>query len=210
MMQRTPPVVKYIVIINVIMFLLFAFTEQMMDSRIMLRYFALFYFRSELFMPHQLITHMFMHGGPFHILFNMLIVWMFGKLLEGIWGSPRFLVFYTVTGLGAALVHMLVMHIQVLHADPATVIQIASTPVIGASGAVFGLLMAFGMTFPNARLMLLFPPMPIRGKYIAVFALVFGVLMDFRGNVAHFAHLGGMIFAFILMKIWGTKRHDLF
>jgi len=235
----TPPVVKNLLIINGLMFLgLWAFESAFgIDLN---RVLGLFYFKSPYFHPYQIITHMFMHGSLSHLFFNMFALWMFGRVLEQVWGSQRFLIYYFVTGLGAAFLHMFVNHLmlassikQVIDAygidnfTDENVRQLLNTgnllaqkvgiglyvPVVGASGAVFGLLLAFGMLFPNTQLMLLFPPIPIRAKY---FVMGYGAIELYLGltqpgsNVAHFAHLGGMLFGFILLKYWKTNSSNFY
>lgn len=235
----TPPVVKNLIIINVLMFLaLYGFDAAFgVDLN---RVLGLYYFNSPYFQPFQVVTHMFMHGSPTHIFFNMFALWMFGKVLESVWGSKKFLIYYFITGLGAATLHNLVMHLELAGAireakmafgidnfTPAVVEQLISSnnplatkvglgmwiPTVGASGAVFGVLLAFGMLFPNTQLFLLFPPIPIRAKYFVigygVLELVLGITQP-GSNVAHFAHLGGMLFGFILIKMWNRNRTDFY
>jgi len=150
------------------------------------------------FLPWQLFTYGFLHGGLTHLFFNMFALWMFGGTLEETWGSRRFLTYYLVCVVGAGLVQLLVMTLAVNHGGPAY-------PTVGASGGVFGLLLAFGLLFPNVRLMLIFPPIPMRAR---TFVVVYGLLELFLGvtgtqqGVAHFAHLGGMAFGFLLLQQW--------
>lgn len=198
-------------------------------------------------MPHQLITYMFMHSyaglSLGHIFFNMFALFMFGVMLERVWGSKRFLQYYLITGIGAGLIQMLVYYIRISAVqkglDQATLDEIykegwsilqqgknysnpilsqlnlmINTSTIGASGAVFGILLAFGMLFPNTQLMLLFPPIPIKAKY---FVIGYGVIELFAGvanrsgdNVAHFAHLGGMLFGFFLIRYWNKNTKNFF
>lgn len=232
-MGQIPKIVKNLLILNIVVFILTMIgkSSQRYDLNNIL---ALYFPLSENFQPFQLITYMFMHGSIGHIFFNMFALWMFGRVLEGVWGEKRFFIYFMVTGIGAALFQITVNYIRFLilknQISPelfaevmekgADILQsnknysnevlgklnlLINIPTVGASGAIFGILMAFGMMFPDARLMLLFPPIPIRGKYIAIFALVAGMLFDFRGNVAHFAHLGGMVFGYILIKYWKRK-----
>lgn len=236
-----PPVVKNLIIINAIMLLATWLTSNVLPESLT-RYLGLFYFESENFRPHQILTHMFMHADIMHLFFNMFALWMFGRILEQVWGSQRFFLYYFVTGIGAVILHSLVTYIEVssvksnltseqlsyvlnegaslwqqgkTFADPqmAKLNALINTPTVGASGAVFGVLLAFGMLFPNTQLMLLFPPIPIKAKY---FVIGYGVIELFMGvsnfqfdNVAHFAHLGGMLFGFILIKYW-QRRKDIF
>ena len=164
----------------------------------MYQWFALFPIGSPLFRWWQFVTHMFMHGNFAHIFFNMWSLFVFGPLLERLWGSKKFLIFYFVCGLGAALCHELVLMTQPL----------SNIPTVGASGAIYGLLLGFGMLYPNYVLTLVFPPVSLKAKwFVIIFAaieLVTGVLGT-RDGVAHFAHLGGMLFGLILILIWKKK-----
>ncbi len=205
-----PPVVKNLLLINVIMYLITVIT-----GNFMYEHFALFYFKSPFFKPYQLVTHMFMHGGFTHILFNMYTLFIFGTVLERVWGSRKFLFYYFVTGIGAALIHLGVMWLQLqgyiadLQAGDliakANIQALLTTPTVGASGAIYGLLLAYGMLFPNNEMQLIIPPVALKAKW---FVLIFGALelllgLSGRGgDVAHFAHLGGMIFGFFLILYW--------
>ncbi|MFV0555488.1 MAG: rhomboid family intramembrane serine protease [Mangrovibacterium sp.] len=237
--QQTPLVVKNIIIINVLMFVLsFVFSLKNINLNQLL---GLYYIGSSNFRPFQVVTHMFMHGGLTHIFFNMYALWMFGRVLESVWGPKRFFIFYFVTGIGAAILHMLAMHVEFMSLasdmdarsvhmvlrEGADVISrgqnytdsalaqlnlLLCTPTVGASGAVFGVLLGFGMLFPNTQLMLIIPPMPIKAKY---FVMIYGALELFLGftnsggNVAHFAHVGGMIFGYFMIRHW-NKRSNTF
>lgn len=171
----------------------------------------------------QLVTYMFMHANFSHIFFNMFAVYMFGRVLESVWGQKRFLIYYIVTGIGAGLIQELTWMIDlrdVLSAPQEMVNigggQILTKPefynlfvTIGASGAVFGILLAFGMLFPNVPLYIMFVPIPIKAKY---FVILYGLIeltmgvASFRGDsVAHFAHLGGMLFGYLLIRYWRKK-----
>ena len=198
--RMTTPVVKRLIIINVIVWVFTKFT-----GNLMYEYMSLFYVGSPLFHPYQIITHLFMHGDFFHIFFNMYTLWLFGCILENMWGSRKFLLYYFVTGLGAAGLHELVMYIQSTGMDSQALVLLNSTPTVGASGAIFGLLIAYGMLFPNNVLTLIFPPVSLKAKYfVLIFAgieLFFGVA-GIGGNVAHFAHLGGALFGWLLMLYW--------
>ena len=174
------------------------------------------------FRPYQLVTYMFMHGGFTHILFNMYAVWVFGSILERVWGSSRFLLFYIVTGVGAGLVQELVQYLYYsmnlaqyaqVNMGGGLIVPMAEYlnlwTTVGASGAVYGILLAFAMTFPNEQLFMIPFPFPIKAKY---FVMIFGALELFTGlsnnvgdNVAHFAHLGGMIFGIVLILYWRKK-----
>ena len=222
--SELPEVVKNLLIINGLFFLATISLDNFgLD---LVKIFGLHQFQSPEFRPHQIITHLFMHGDFTHLFFNMFALWMFGKILENVWGAKRFLTFYIVTGIGAAFVHLLISQYQILSIsnqipemvnlaiegryNPSIPIskkltQLIITPTVGASGAVFGLLLAFGMLFPNTLLYIYFA-IPIKAKY---FVLAYGVLELYSGisnnpadNVAHFAHLGGMIFGYFLIKYW--------
>lgn len=230
-----PPVVKNLLIINGLFFLA-TMTLGSSFNIDLVRWLGLHAFESPNFQPIQLVSHMFMHGGFTHILFNMFALWMFGSTLENYWGGKRFLVYYMMTGLGAAAMQLAVNETQIFLAaaemtaqqvqlveeeglallmtsrnyiDPAmaTYNQLINTPMVGASGAVFGLLLAFGMSFPNAIIYLYFA-IPIKAKYFVImyglFELYSGV-SNSGGNIAHFAHLGGMVFGFFLILYW--RKH---
>lgn len=262
----TPPVVKNLIIINVIMLVAAWGLERSLGIDLN-RYLGLFYFESEYFKPYQIVTHMFMHGGLTHLFFNMFALWMFGRILEQVWGAKRFLIYYFVTGLGAAALHTFVNYIQISNIQSAATAMLntpspeafasfvtkyfpeyysliydkvlgawfsnpdssqlimdaenytrqlievqMNIPTVGASGAVYGVLLAFGMLFPNTIIMLLIPPIPIKAKWLVI---IYGGLELWLGltqpgsNVAHFAHLGGMIFGFFLIRYW-NKRKDMF
>jgi membrane associated rhomboid family serine protease len=226
-----PPVIKNLLIINFLMFMGTTVFSGMGFNLVKLL--ALYFPTSPHFMPHQLVTHMFMHGDFGHVFFNMFALWIFGTALENIWGGKRFLIFYMVTGLGASLVHMGVNAIQyydaINHLTPELMSlvekegysvmmsgqaykneylnlynQMLNVPTLGASGAVFGILLAFGMTFPNQYIYLYFL-LPIKAKW---FVIIYGALELYNGimytndGIAHFAHLGGMLFGFLLLRYW--------
>lgn len=209
-LSSIPVVTRNILIINVLVFLadyvlvskgLFMFEPRLAITQ-PYWYGALHHFTSDYFMPHQLVTYMFLHGGFSHMFFNMFAVFMFGRTLETVWGAKRFLIYYMVTGIGAGLVQELVWSLE-FASNPAA-LSFATT--VGASGAVFGILLAFGMLFPNAELIMIPIPIPIKAKY---FVIGYGVLELFLGianfsgdNIAHFAHLGGLLFGVILILYW--------
>lgn len=271
--QRLPMVVKNIIIINVIMVVLqYVLGRHGVDLS---DYLGLHYWKSPRFRWWQIFTHLFMHGSPFdlgqtfmHIGLNMFALWMFGSILENLWGPQRFLIFYLVCGVGAALCHLGVLtyeftsferdlhqfvqtpgldqyllfykhhHLEGVQAfDQIKAVWSNNTAcadcssvalsrldeyyrvmlneaTVGASGAVFGVLFAFGYLFPNTQLMLLFPPVPIKAKwFVAIYAVIelySGIQNSAGDNVAHFAHLGGMLFAFILLRIWGKNIRNNF
>ena len=198
------PVVKNLVIINTIMLIATYIIGDAMYEKL-----ALFAFNSPFFKPWQFITHMFMHGGFWHIFFNMYTFFFFGTMLERTLGSKKFLWFYFITGFGAVALHMLVQWLQVRAG--VNVAAIYQTPVLGASGAVYGVLIGYAMLFPNDRMTLLFPPVTLKAKWMMlIFAgieLVTGAVGTADG-VAHFAHLGGMLFGAILI-IWWRKTGRL-
>jgi membrane associated rhomboid family serine protease len=174
---------------------------------------AVYYPETESFKPYQIITYMFLHdpGGISHLFFNMFGLFMFGPPVEYMWGPKRFLIYYIVCGIGALILHFGIDFYQVHFLNvPVEVVEI---PLMGASGAIFGLLAAYGMLFPNNMIMLMFPPIPMKAKY---FVLIYGVIELFAGinntdNVAHFAHLGGALFGFLLIMYWrngGTLGRD--
>jgi rhomboid-like protein len=232
-LSNIPPVVKNLLIINVIFFIaLHLFSAG--GTYPLARYLAVYYFDSPHFRVWQVVTYMFMHSHQtfFHILFNMFALYSFGPVLEYTFGSKRFLNYYLLTGLGALALQMLVQAIEVygitgsitnpdlastLHVLRETDLQaennlrsIYGTQMVGASGAIFGVLIAFGMLFPNAELMMLFIPVPIKAKYLIpgyiVLELFLGVKQFSGDSVAHFAHLGGALFGFLLIKFWGIHR----
>jgi len=266
-----PPVVKNLLIINGLFYLAQITLFQVYKFDIV-DYLGLHFFGSSKFNPAQLVSYLFLHGGygvsgridPTHLIFNMFALWMFGYTLENVWGAKRFLTYYMVTGIGAALVQMLIMWISIsgVQSDAAAVMQAPSpaaftnfidhnfedfkpqlydfitawnqdtgkpeyinqasnymndliklkmdVPTIGASGAVFGLLLAFGMMFPNSLIYLYFF-FPIKAKWFVILygaaEIYFGIANNAGDNVAHFAHLGGMIFGFFMIRYWNRKIH---
>ena len=233
--SQLPEIVKNLLIINGLFFLATISLESYGIN--FTKWFALHPFQSPNFMPHQLITHMFMHGNFTHLLFNMFALWMFGKTLENVWGGKRFLIYYLATGLGAMVLYSIVQQIQCSLLESKMAIDqiqyVASnklyqqyqiqdmrvlsslyyTPMLGASGAVFGILLAFGMLFPNTLLYIYFA-IPVKAKY---FVIIYGIMELYSGisnnpadNVAHFAHLGGMLFGFILLKYWQKNNTQFY
>lgn len=223
-----PPVVKNLLIINVLFFA----ATYLIPSLNLQTLLAVYYFDSPNFRFWQPITYMFMHGGIGHIFFNMFALFSFGSILETRWGAKKFLIFYFITGLGALVlqmavqafeVHQLIGHFtlfdgwQKLIANQAqynTIAGIYGGGMLGASGAIFGLLVAFGMLYPNAELMLMFIPVPVKAKYfIPVYILIeltLGVANIAGDSVAHYAHLGGALIGFILVKIWKDKKDTFY
>ncbi len=152
------------------------------------------------FIPWQLVTYGFVHSTSslMHIIFNMLMLWMFGRDIEGIMGARRFFIYYMTCVVGAGVIQLLV-----------GVLQGGGAPTVGASGGVFGILLAYGMAFPDRRIMLMFPPIPMKAKYFVIMLGLFELSLGFSGvnnGVANFAHLGGMRFGFWLIKYWGKRR----
>ena len=264
-MQRLTPVVKNLLIINVVFFLL----QQIFTGIHFTEMVSLWKFGSVNFAPYQFMTYMFAHGGFMHILFNMLGLVFLGPLLEQFWGPKRFLIFYLVTGIGAGMLYNGIEYYQVSKVESAVNRYIANPDpeafnrlvveniesanpaiydfidayaknpdnerledqskayakqlynethnfgsMLGASGAIYGILMAFGLLFPNTELMLLFPPIPIKAKYLVLIlgaiALYSGINRAGGDNTAHFAHLGGMVFAFIMIQIWKNDRNKFY
>jgi len=202
-MPRITDVVKNLLILNVLMY--FGTYYLMGDNRYIL---AMFFPNAEygFFQPYQIVTHMFMHGNTTHLLFNMFALYMFGSAVETRFGPKRFLLYYFITGFGALALYLLVKYLEISGVIPGMdAHDIFRTPMLGASGAVFGLLAAFGMLFPNAIITLIIPPIPMKAKY---FVLIYAVLELFLGvsrfdtGVAHFAHLGGALFGFLLILYW--------
>jgi len=210
--QILPPVVKNLLIINGIFFvatLVLGNTFGINLSRI----FGLHYFASDLFKPWQIITYMFMHSTTDfgHIFFNMFALWMFGSAIENVWGGKRFLLYYLITGIGAAVLHYLIVTYQIHYVWNLTDFQyyfaINQFNIVGASGAVFGILLAFGMMFPNSMIYIYFL-FPMKAKWFVIIygalELIYGVAGSNDG-IAHFAHLGGMLFGLILILLWKKK-----
>ena len=212
-----PPAIKNIIIINVLVMVMITLKENWMITN-----FALFYPSSPFFKPWQIVTHMFMHGGFWHIFFNMYTLFIFGCVLERMWGPKKFLLFYFVTGLGAALLHTGVqaveMQVYMSQAAEGSVSAVQAvhalkmTPTVGASGAIYGVLIGYAMLFPDSVLTLIFPPVSLKAKWFviifAVIELVTGIF-GMGGGVAHFAHLGGMLFGWLLIMYW-KKKHTLY
>lgn len=199
-MMRITDAVKHLLIINVVFYLVTYMVPNMHEK--MLEWFALFYPTSPFFKPWQFVTHMFMHGGLIHIVFNMYALWAFGSPLEQLWGRNKFFFFYFSAGLGAAAVYTLSNYF----------FQNFDAIAVGASGAIYGVLVAFAMNFPNAKLALIFFPVPIAAKYfiplIIVGDLFFGFTGYSAGNIAHFAHVGGALVGFLIMLFWKKNQFN--
>lgn len=216
------PVVKNLLIINLICFIPFVILSESSYDSLVIPHVGLFYFGSPNFRVWQILTYMFFHGGWTHILFNMFALFSFGPILEYAIGPRRFFNLYFICGIGAAIIQMLVQAVEV-HSVIGSflwngdlqgldqlgynkLMAIYQGPIIGASGAIFGVLVAFGMLYPDLELMILFVPVPVKAKYIIPIYIVLEVVLGFGqfagDNVAHFAHLGGALLGFILIKLW--------
>ncbi|MBF6597764.1 MAG: rhomboid family intramembrane serine protease [Fermentimonas sp.] len=205
-----PTVTKNLLIINVIIWLAQFVLLRRTDVDLT-QQFGLHFPASDNFRFYQLITYMFLHD-PFsfsHVFFNMFAVFMFGRTLEQVWGPKRFLTYYMVTGIGAGLVQLLVMYIRISAELPPEMFSMVNSITVGASGSVFGILLAFGMLFPNAQLFIIPFPFPIKAKWFVIgyglIELLFGVANRTGDNVAHFAHLGGMLFGIFMILYWRKK-----
>jgi len=236
-----PPVVKNLIFINILMLLAYYVAGSTVNIDLN-RILGIYFPKSDQFKPIQILTHMFMHANPMHLFFNMFALYMFGQILEQVWGPKRFFIYYIVTGLGAMLTHEAVIAFQYVkvmniitpeqlqevldngntyllqskgYVDPVMqeLQSILYTPTVGASGAVFGVLLAFGVLFPNTQLMLLFPPIPMKAKYFV--AIYGGIELYFAikqpgSSIAHAAHLGGMLFGYILIRYWRKTSNTLY
>ncbi|RBQ02806.1 rhomboid family intramembrane serine protease [Pedobacter miscanthi] len=227
-----PPVVKNLLIINILFFIgTLVFNAN--DTYPLVQWFAVYYFDSPSFKIWQPITYMFMHSpiDYLHIIFNMFALYSFGSILEQRWGAKKFLIFYFITGLGALGLQWAVQSIEIYNqighfipdinkyipknqAEIGLIRDIYFGPMLGASGAIFGLLVGFGMLYPNAELLIMFIPIPVKAKYIIpvyiVIELVLGVGKFQGDSVAHYAHLGGALIGFILVKIWKDKKDTFY
>ena len=214
MLKNIPKVTRNLLIINIILF-----AATLINQDFMVRNFALFYPASQYFRPWQIITHMFMHGGIWHIVFNMYALVMFGSIIERTIGEKKFLILYFVCGLGAVALHLGVQYIQAqtflagiakgTANAAANYSALKMTPTLGASGAIYGLLIAYAMLFPDARLSLIFLPFTSMSSktWVIIFAVI-ELLTGITGTVsgvAHFAHLGGMLFGWLLIRYWKKK-----
>ena len=219
-MRELPVVTKNLLYVNGLMFLALMVAEKYgLDLN---EYLGLHLFVADDFKPFQIVTYMFMHGDFMHLLFNMFALFMFGRVLENVWGPKRFLTFYMFTGIGAGLIQEVVQFIYYetqlamysgVNLGAGLIVPMSQYLnmwiTVGASGAIYGILLAFAMTFPNEKLFIMPFPFPIKAKY---FVIIFGAIELFSGmsnrvgdNVAHFAHLGGMLFGLILILYWRKK-----
>ena len=205
---QTPPVVKNLIIINALVYMATALIQPAHNA--IMEYCAL-WLGAPLFHTYQFVTYMFVHANFEHIFFNMFALWMFGRTLEYELGSKRFLTYYMVCGIGAALLQMGVGYLEYSGAVADYGFRAASQllviPTVGASGAVFGLLLAFGLMHPNAIIMLIIPPIPMKAKWFVIIYGVIELFLGWRGvgNVAHFAHVGGMLWGFLLLHWWKQR-----
>lgn len=216
--MRMTDVVKNLIIINVLMYfgtliilkepsyeeIVSSMMEESSNLRAWGRFqLAIFFPTSDFFRPYQIVTHMFMHSDIRHLFFNMFGLYMFGSALEALWGSRRFLFYYLFCGLGASVLQMLVMYLQIQNGLVGT--ETENIPMLGASGAIFGLLAGYGLKFPNNLLQFIFPPITMRAKYFVLLyagvELFFGV-SGFNTGIAHFAHLGGALFGLLIILYW--------
>ncbi|MDC1456236.1 rhomboid family intramembrane serine protease [Flavobacteriaceae bacterium] len=230
-MRSVPETIKQLIVINIIFYLGSQFLGDLSYDIL-----ALHYFENDKFLISQLITHMFMHGSPSHILFNMFGLWMFGSPLEQMWGKQKFLFFYFSAGLGAAALQMFVYNFQVQtlydvielnnlsltnpdllldymsQSDYNQAVSSFNSVMVGASGAIYGILVAFAFSFPNSKLMLLFPPIPIKAKYfvplLILIDLFFGLSSFSIGSIAHFAHIGGALIGLIMVLYWKKNQFN--
>ena len=230
MFDRTPKLIKHLIIINIIMFLA---TQAMPDK--MIELFAMHFPLNPQFRIWQVITHIFMHDGVMHIAFNMYALWAFGSPLYRIWGEKRFLIFYFVAGLAAVALQTGVYYyvftqgydqlvaqgvsqhqiFQALNDGTLRYSAIGNTyasVMLGASGAIYGLLVAFAFYFPNAELMLIFIPFPIKAKYFVPLLVLGDIFLGISNSInlpiAHFAHVGGALAGFMMMKLWSKYKHE--
>lgn len=211
MREQMPPITKNLLIINILMY---AATYVLSYRGIDLKdYLGLHFFMASDFRLHQFVTYLFMHGSLEHIFFNMFALWMFGRIIEQVMGPKRFLTYYMVCGIGAGLIQELAQYIHYLTLAPELPTfasdEIAralnSWNTVGASGAIYGILLAFGMTFPEERMFIIPIPFPIKAKYFVVgYAVIelMSVLLRSNDQVAHTAHLGGMLFGLFLLLHW--------
>ena len=240
-MRSIPETIKHLLVINILFFVGSQFLGGISNDLL-----ALHYFKNDKFIITQLLTHMFMHGNFYHILFNMFGLWMFGSPLEQMWGRRKFLFFYFSAGLGAAGLQLLAYHIEIQsvftlldsngisfqdfkeilssgsyntailkYVDEESLTSAYSaynSSLVGASGAIYGILVAFAFSFPNSELMLLFPPIPVKAKYLVpgliLMDLFFGFSSYSLGPIAHFAHVGGAISGFLMVWYWRRNQFN--
>ena len=224
--EPRPPIVNNLILITALFFLATALLFAHVGEYVLKGILGLWPIKHENFRPYQIFTHMFTHADLFHILFNMFGLWMFGRTLENIWGPKKFLLFYLACGIGSAIAHMTMTYFQYEPISQALELARAAgqteyverlrslgTYAVGASGAVMGVFVGFAYLFPNTELMLLFPPIPIKAKWL-ILGLVafdlFGGLGKTSDGIAHWAHLGGAAMGFILVYIWNKTNKKTF
>ena len=227
-MFQLTPAAKNILIINGIIYILSDFIG--LKSYI-IENFGMRYFHSENFQPYQILTYMWVHGGFGHLFGNMFSVLVFAPILERVWGSKKFLIYYLITGIGAGILYSGINYyenysfeikvksyeqnpsnsndnLSIAYANDLLKVK-SDVPMVGASGAVFGILLAFAMLFPNMELMLLFFPIPVKAKYLVLVYGIYELWSEINrmpgDNVAHFAHLGGMLIGYLILKYWKRK-----
>ena len=218
-MFRTPPITKNLIIINLLMYFALVVGERWgLDLNNLL---GLHFVKASDFHIYQLFTYMFMHANVTHIFFNLFMFWMFGRTMESVWGPRRFLLFYVVCGVGAGFMQEIVQlgtyYVEGMNRFSYVSTTYGNIPMseylnlwttVGASGAIYGILLGFGMTFPNERILLLIPPIPIKAKYMVIVSAVIELLLGMSSqgdNVAHFAHLGGMLFGWFLIRCYNVR-----
>lgn len=200
MFQNITPITKNIIILNVIIFILAMLIPQSYQ------YLAAFFPTSPYFKSWQIVTHMFMHGGFMHIAFNMLTLASFGPLLERFLGEKKYILLYFLSGLGAYALNSLWIYYEMIAEE-----QFINVAMLGASGAIFGVVAAFTALYPNAEMMIMFIPFPIKAKILLPIVIVGSIYLGINnvGGVAHFAHIGGALVGYILIKIWGRNRYRI-
>lgn len=221
--QKATPIVFNLIIINVLVFFAQAVFGGLNPVSKVNDLFALHHYKSDEFRPYQLVTYMFMHGGIAHIVFNMFGLYMFGSLMERVWGPKRFLIFYLICGVGAGLAQLANYAIDYRHIDqlPLSLNQVIEyqqglrfNATVGASGAIMGVLAAFGYLFPNTELFLMFIPVPVKAKWAILGFIALDVFGAFSrvpdDNVAHFAHVGGALIGFLIVLYWNKTNKRTF
>ena len=201
-LENIPVVTRNLLYLNVILFVATLINEDFMIGT-----FAMFYPESPYFRWWQPLTHMFMHGGFWHILFNMYTLVMFGSVVERALGTKDYIIFYLITGLGAVALHTGVEWLEITYLG-GSLAAAMMTPMVGASGAIYGVLVAFAMLYPNARMTLIFPPITLDAKWWVGIFVALELLLGITGSqvsIAHFAHLGGALFGFLMIRHWKRK-----
>ncbi|MFT3909691.1 MAG: rhomboid family intramembrane serine protease [Ferruginibacter sp.] len=222
--QKTSPIVFNLIIINALVFFAQLVSGGLNDAGSRVNdLFALHHYKSEEFRPYQLVTHMFMHGSVTHILFNMFGLWMFGSIIERVWGPKRFLIFYLICGLGAGLAQMGSYAVEFWKIDHTVIDSQLNTMyqqalrlncTVGASGAIMGVLAAFGYLFPNTEMFIMFIPVPVKAKWAITGFIAIDVFSGIAGNpgdnVAHFAHVGGALIGLLIVMYWNKTNKRTF